>query len=123
MHRQQWRRLFSDLHISAVALLPDKSSLAAEKLKECLRAEGGLEQLVYASQYHGTQAQPASTSAEADTCADGRYAPTLYGTYNKGAAVTSPQLRCCIGVRLSCSQPSTCLATTLLMVHIIGVLL
>lgn len=99
MHMQQWRRLSEhNLHLSAVALLPDKSSLAAEKLKDCLRAEGGLEQLVYASHYHSTQAQPASTSADADICADGRYAPTVHGTYNRGAVVTSPHLRCCIGV-------------------------
>ena len=63
-----------DLPMSAVALLPDKTSLAAEKLKDSLRAEGGLEQLVYAAQHYAAQGQAAVTSADAHTCADSRYA-------------------------------------------------
>ena len=58
----------------AAALLPDKTSLAAEKLKDSLRATGGLEQLVYAAQYYATQGQAAVNSADAHTCADSRYA-------------------------------------------------
>lgn len=102
MHRQQWRGLPErDLHMSAVALLPDKSSLAAEKLKDSLRVEGGLEQLVYAAQYHGAQGLAASTSGDADTCADNRYAVAVYGTVSRSAVtvtvtVISIQLRCCI---------------------------
>lgn len=63
-----------DLPMSAVALLPDKSSLAAEKLKDSLRAESGLEQLVYAAQHYATQGQAAVTSSDANTSADSRYA-------------------------------------------------
>lgn len=51
----------------AAALSPDKSSLAAEKLKESLRAEGVLEQLVYAAQRHAMQEEkPVATSSQAD---------------------------------------------------------
>lgn len=63
-----------DLPMSAVALLPDNSSLAAEKLKGSLRAEGGLEQLVYAAQHYATQGQAAVNSSDANTPADSRYA-------------------------------------------------
>ena len=62
-----------ELRMSAVALLPDKSSLAAEKLKDNLRAKGGLEQLVYAAQHYAAQDQAAATSDEAHTSADSRY--------------------------------------------------
>lgn len=52
----------------AAALSPDKSSLAAEKLKENLRAEGVLEQLVFAVLRHSTQqGQSVSTSSEVDS--------------------------------------------------------
>lgn len=55
----------------AVALMPDKSSVAAEKLKDSLRAEGGLEQLVYAAQHYATQDQ-ATSSADFHISADSR---------------------------------------------------
>lgn len=55
--------------MSAAALSPDKSSLAAEKLKENLRAEGVLEQLVFAVLHHSTQQEHSvSTSSEVDSC-------------------------------------------------------
>ena len=53
------------LAFCAAALSPDKSSLAAEKLKENLRAEGVLEQLVYAAQRHAMQ-EAVATSSQAD---------------------------------------------------------
>ncbi len=56
----------------AAALSPDKDSLAAERLKENLRAEGVLGQLVYATHYHAVQQdQAVSTSSQA--VADDRY--------------------------------------------------
>ncbi len=55
------------LAFCAAALSPDKSSLAAEKLKENLRAEGVLEQLVYAAQRHATQEEePVAAPSQAD---------------------------------------------------------
>ena len=63
------------LAFCAAALSPDKSSLAAEKLKENLRAEGVLEQLVYAAQRHAMQEEePVATSSQTD--ADDRRAIT-----------------------------------------------
>ena len=53
--------------VNAVALSPEKSSLAAEKLKESLREEGVLEQLVFAGQHHATQqGQDVTPSRQAD---------------------------------------------------------
>lgn len=52
--------------------MPDKSSLAAEKLKDSLRAQGGLEQLVYAAQHYATQDQATAISADFQTSADSR---------------------------------------------------
>ena len=48
----------------AVALRPEKSSVACETLKERLREEGVLLELVHAVQYHAEQQQPAATSSE-----------------------------------------------------------
>ncbi|KAL0041625.1 hypothetical protein WJX79_009899 [Trebouxia sp. C0005] len=50
----------------STALSPDKSSLAAEKLKENLRAEGVLEQLVYAAQRHAMQEEDVATPSQTD---------------------------------------------------------
>ena len=63
-----WTCLTCCMALCAVALSPDKSSLAAEKLKDNLRAEGVLEQLVFSAQYHARQQdQAASTSCQHDT--------------------------------------------------------
>ena len=63
-----WTCLTCCTALCAVALSPDKSSLAAEKLKDNLRAEGVLEQLVFSAQYHARQQdQAASTSCQHDT--------------------------------------------------------
>ncbi|DBB08404.1 TPA: hypothetical protein ACH3X3_008557 [Trebouxia sp. C0006] len=51
----------------STALSPDKSSLAGEKLKENLRTEGVLEQLVYAAQRHAMQeGEPVAMSSQTD---------------------------------------------------------
>lgn len=58
--------LHHSLAFCAAALSPDKSSLAAEKLKENLRAEGVLEQLVYAAQRHAMQEEDVATPSQTD---------------------------------------------------------
>lgn len=47
----------------AVTLKPDKTSAASEALKESLRTEGALLELVQAVQYHAEQSMPAATSS------------------------------------------------------------
>ncbi len=59
--------LYHSLTFCAAALSPDKSSLAAEKLKENLRTEGVLEQLIYAAQRHAMQeGEPVAMSSQTD---------------------------------------------------------
>lgn len=60
----------------SIALSPDKSSLAAEKLKENLRTEGALEQLVCSAQYHAAQEEQAATTSADAAMGDGVRAPT-----------------------------------------------